>query len=544
MPQVLRKYQVEGVEGLRVALRRVRAAICVAPTGSGKTTLSANMIESAVSKGKRIIFLAHRKELIDQCSKRLDDQGIDHGVIKAGNRRVHPNLPVQVASLMTIFNRVKPRKDGQESLAPFRPPCDLFIIDECHRATAKSYAKILEFYPNVKLLGLTATPCRTDGRGLGELFQEMVQVSSPAELTEMKFLVPARVFTTPLTPDFSKVKKKRGEFDQAEQEKLVDKPKLVGNIYAHWKRLAADRQTVIFAASRRHALNITNAFLAAGERCEYLDGETPELERAAILARLERRQTQIVVNVGILTEGWDNPDISCVVLARATESLSLYLQMAGRALRPFPGKRDCLILDHGGNTMRHGFVTDDREWDLEGKKTGQVDVTSITTCKTCFAVFSNKSACPDCGTPVTKKLEAGGAGDGIPKEEEGELHEIDVKKQRAQEVTYLQEQLQIQQDRGYKPEYARVMFFKRFGRWPGKEHGIKKRFERVSHGNGKEDWKFTGWEFRGKLVSGAGAGGGREVLAGAGAADGHHANLRGLTQPAAMEAEHGNGIRI
>lgn len=544
MPQVLREYQAQGAQGLREAFRRVRAALCVAPTGSGKTTISASIIESAVAKGRRVIFLAHRKELIDQCSARLDDQGIDHGVIKAGNKRVHPNLPVQVASLMTIFNRVKPRKDGQQTLAEFRPPCDLFIIDECHRATAASYKKILEFYPEVKLLGLTATPCRTDGRGLGELFEEMVQVSSPAELTEMGFLVPARVFTTPLVPDFSKVKKKRGELDQGEVEKIVDKPRLIGDIYAHWKKLASDRQTVIFAASRTHAMKITNEFKAHGERCEYLDGETKEIVREAVLGRLQRRELQIVVNVGILTEGWDNPDISCVVLARPTESLALYLQMAGRALRPAPGKRDCLILDHGGNTMRHGFVTDDREWDLAGKKTGQSSVASITTCKTCFAVFSNKKVCPDCGADVgmPKDLSAAGAGR-VPEHEEGELHEIDMKAQRAQEVAYLQEQLRIQQEKGYKPEYWRVMFFKRFGRWPGKEHGIKKRWERVGDGHGKENYRFAGWEFRGQLVAG-GAGRGGEVLPRTGAADGHHADLRGLAQPAALEAEHRYGIRI
>ncbi len=527
MGQVLREYQVKGAEGLRAAFRRVRSTVCVAPTGSGKTTLAAHIIEGAINKGRKVIFLAHRKELIDQCSTRLDDQGIDHGIIKAGNRRRN-SLPVQVASLMTIFNRVKPRKDGQESFLAFRPACDLFIIDECHRATAASYKKILEFYPQAKLLGLTATPCRTDGRGLGELFEEMVQVSSPAELTELGYLVPARVFTTPLTPDFSKTKHKQGDFDQAEVEKLVDKPKLIGDIYGHWKKLAHDRQTVIFAASRRHALNIQIDFSSKGERCEYVDGETPEPERDAILGRLRRRETQIIVNVGILTEGWDNPDISCVVLARPTESLVLYLQMAGRALRPAPGKDDCIILDHGGNTMRHGFVTDEREWDLEGKASGQVDVTAITTCKKCFAVFSNKKVCPDCGAPTSEKLEPGAAGD-VPQSEEGELHEIDVKKQRATEAAYFEEQLRIQKQRDYKPNYARVMFFKRFGRWPSKEHGLKKRWERIDHGDGKQKFKFLGFEFGGELVAGSGGGdppGGGEVLPGAGAADGHSAGLR------------------
>lgn len=505
MPQELRDYQVEAIDELRGTFKSgFRSAVLVAPTGAGKTTIAAHIIEGALRNGRKVVFLAHRKELIDQCSKRLDDQDIDHGIIKAGNKRRN-GCDVQVASLMSLIHRVKPGDDELE-LGP-RYPADLFIIDECHRATAHSYLEILKCYPRAVLLGLTATPIRTDGRGLGQLFQTLVQASTPAELTERGYLVPARVFTTPMTPDFSKVKQKKGDFDQGEVERLVDKPKLIGDIYGHWKKLAGDRQTVIFAASCRHALHIKDDFLAKGARIEYLDGDTPERDRDAVLARLQRRDTQIVVNVGILTEGWDNPAISCVILARPTKSLTLYLQMAGRALRTDDGKVDCIILDHGGNTARHGFVTDEREWDLNGKKPPKVQIDSLTTCKTCFAVFAGKAACPECGAAA--RPAAVGSDGAIPKQEEGTLQEVDPRKQTQEEVLYFQEQLRLQEEKGYKENYARARFFEKYGRWPGRKHGLKKEWERTQDEHGTTKWKLKSWEFRPpgqKLVPGAGAG--------------------------------------
>lgn len=354
MGQQLREYQVKAKADCRAAFQEGhRSVILVCATGGGKTTVAASIIEDAKAKGKRIGFLAHRKELIEQCSKRLDDQGMDHGIIKAGNKRINPRLEIQVASIQTLVRRVVP-KEG-ELVPREKPVIDLFIIDECHRAEAATYKKVLSYYPKAAILGLTATPHRSDGRGLGDIFDVIVQSSTPAELTEMGFLVPARVFSTPMVPDFSKVSKKMGDFAQKEAEKLMDRPELIGDVYSHWKELAHDRQTVIFATSCVHAQHITRAFVDKGERAEYLDGETPEEIRTAILSRLERREAQIVVNVGILTEGWDNPEISCVILAVQTQSLVKYLQMAGRALRTaqWIGKVDCIILDHGGNTMRH-----------------------------------------------------------------------------------------------------------------------------------------------------------------------------------------------
>lgn len=500
MGQTLRDYQARAKQDLRAQYREGhRSGILVCPTGGGKTTVAASVIYDAIAKAKNAVFLAHRKELIEQCSNRLDDSGIDHGIIKAGNPRVNPSLQVQVASIQTLVRRVVP-KDG-ELLPREKPPVDLFIIDECHRAEAPTYKKVLSYYPNAAILGLTATPHRSDGRGLGDMFDFIVEASTPAELTERGYLVPARVFSTPLLPDFSKVKKKLGDFAQGEVEKLVDRPQLIGDIYGHWKEHAHDRQTVIFAASCIHAQHIARAFLDKGERAEYLDGDTPEEIRSAILARLDSGETQILVNVGILTEGWDNPKVSCVVLARPTESLVLYLQMVGRGLRTLPGedgwpkerwgerkKKDCIILDHGGNTVRHGFVTEAREWTLEGNKGQKSSHAKLITCPKCYAIFEGR-ACPDCGT-VPKAAEQIRAA--MPEQKEGKLQEINQTMQRQEEIRFFHEMLTRQKNNGYKTGYARVKFFERFKRWPGKEHGLKTKWEEYRDEQGTRRFRKLG----------------------------------------------------
>lgn len=498
MKQVMRDYQIQAIQDLRDTYASgIRSAALVLPTGGGKTTVAANIIDSAVAHGNRIAFLAHRKELIDQCSARLDEHGIDHGIIKAGNRRVN-SQPVQVASVQTLVRRVKPKQDGEE-LISYRQHFDIFIIDECHRALAKSYRDILDYWPEAVILGLTATPVRADGQGMGDLFESLVPASSPAELTEMGFLVPARVFTTPLTPSFDKVKHKGGEFDQNAVEAMLDKGQIIGDIYKHWSEIAPERQTVVFAVSRKHAMDICDEFVRQGVKAEYLDGETEESVREAILARVKSRETRVIVNVGILTEGWDNPEISCVILARPTESVGLYLQMAGRALRPAPwiGKVDCIIIDHGGNTARHGFVSDEREWSLEGSKKRKAtdNIKPVMTCRECFALYSGP-ACPECGTMPDRKQTAR---PGTPEEINGRLVEQNPALVRSAEKMFFEDCLQKQEMYGYRPSYAIMKFKDQFGHWPGKEIGLKKKWGMEKTENGKKHF-LAGYEYQGRFI--------------------------------------------
>lgn len=464
MGQTLRDYQVQAVTEARHSIREGwKRILMVLPTGSGKTTIACSgIIEPAVKKGCKIVFIAHRKELIDQCSTRLDEQGIDHGIIKAGNKRVALHLPVQVASVQTMVRRKK----------IFDP--DIIFIDEAHRAMAKSYITVMENYPNAIVIGLTATPFRLDGKGLGHMFDKIVAVSSPAELTEMGFLVPARVFSTPMLPSLEGVKKRGGDYAPDDMEKCVNNNSIIGGIYTHWSKYASDRLTVVFAVTRLHARKIMDEFVEHGISADYIDGEMAEAIRELKLKEFSSGRTRVMCNVGILTEGWDVPEVACVVLARPTQSVALYLQMAGRALRPHPksGKIDCIILDHGGNTMVHGFVTDDREFSLDGlafKDKGESDKI-IKTCEECFAIFSG-SLCPGCGHK-NKVKNMGGV-----KEVDGELVELDPKKELLEQKRYLHEMLRKQIHYDYKENYAATNFHHKYNRWPGKQLGVKPKWQ-------------------------------------------------------------------
>lgn len=459
--QTLRRYQTDAVQELRQLIRDgYRRILLVAATGSGKTTVACYMINSAAERDHRSIFLAHRKELIDQCSARLDGEGVDHGIIKAGNKRIAPHLPVQVASVLTLIKREKPE-------------AKIFIIDEAHRARAKSYMKVLESYPDSIVIGLTATPYRLDGKGLGDIFETIAQVSSVAELTQLGFLVPARVFSTPMMPSMKKVHKKRGDYDAKETADIVDRQSIIGDICGHWKKHAPGRCTICFAVTRVHARHIQDAFILNGVSAGYVDGSMRESQREEELARLASGHYDIMVNVGILTEGYDLPKVSCIILARPTASTALYLQMAGRGLRPWDNKTDCIILDHGGNTHVHGFVEDDRVYDLEGLKKADSNAektVKIKTCEECFNIYKG-TVCPECGH-VNKTR------DNQIKEEDGDLVELKFSDTFNEQKAYFYRCLMTQKQNGYKESYAAVRYKERYGRWPGKMLGVNPKWRR------------------------------------------------------------------
>ena len=391
-----RPYQIEAQQALRGFVQRgVRRIVLQCPTGGGKTIIAAFLIRSAVAKRKRVLFGAPRKELVNQCSNKLDLLGIHHGIVMSRHSRCLPSLPVQVASIPTLVRRLDNRSWD----------FDLIIMDECHRSLAATHMKILEAFPKAVVIGLTATPERSDGRGLGEFYQAMVQASTVQKLTELGNLVPSRVWA-PSRPDLTGVRIARGDYDETDLAELMNRPDLVGNIPRHWKELAANRTTVAFAVNIRHSIHIRDSFRAAGVRAEHLDGTTPDRERDTILERLASGDIQVVSNVGILTEGWDCPLASCCILARPTMSTGLYQQMVGRVLRPSSGKPDAIILDHAGCVHEHGMPDEDRQYSLEGskrkrKKPGQRNTPRAQTCEKCFAAFPmGTRKCPGCGWSV------------------------------------------------------------------------------------------------------------------------------------------------
>ena len=354
----LRPYQLEVVEQLgRIDERRV---IVVAPTGSGKTIIAAEIIRRAVASGQRVLVLAHRVEIIKQTSEKLFAHGIQSGIIQAGFA-TRPDEPVQVASIQTLWMRaVKMRKMEL-------PQADLLIIDECHHAPAQTYQKIIDAYPNAVLIGLTATPCRGDGRGLGGIFHRIIECPQVADLIDQQFLVKTIAYAPVTQPDLKGVKTVAGDYVESQLAQRMDRDDLVGDIITHWHKFGERRKTVCFATGVQHSMHIAAEFVKAGVRAEHLDGATPRIERDAILARLASGETEVVSNCMVLTEGWDMPEVACCILARPTKKMGLYRQMVGRILRPAENKQNAIVLDHAGTVFRHGFVEDRVEWTLRSR---------------------------------------------------------------------------------------------------------------------------------------------------------------------------------
>jgi len=331
------------------------------------------------------MFVAHRKELIDQTVAAFVRLGVtDIGVIRAGDKRSNPVAMLQIASIQTLARRTQEIE------------LDLIVIDEAHRAVAKSYtAHLFERHPKAIIIGLSATPIRSDGRPLGSHFDELVIGARYSELIEAGAIVEPRVYSTPILPDLSSVRTTAGEFNLEDLEAAVNKGALIGNLLTEWQKHPTQR-TVAFAVSVRHSLAIVETFRQAGVAAEHLDGTTPELERAAILARLASGETTLVSNVGVLCEGWDLPSCKTLILARPTKSLGLYMQMGGRIFRPWESATP-IVLDHGGNVDRHGLPHVDRDWKLNEKPKKPGEAPS-KICKACYAyVRAGAKVCPYCG---------------------------------------------------------------------------------------------------------------------------------------------------
>jgi DNA repair protein RadD len=399
MTDTLRPYQVDTVDDIESAIAAgERRILLVAPTGSGKTVIASEIITRFTQRYRPALVLAHRLEIITQTSGKLHGCGIRHGIIKAGFSP-RPMERVQVASVQTFWVR------AMRSDAMLLPPADLLIVDECHHATATTWRKIIAAYPDAVLIGLTATPCRGDGRGLGGIFTCMIEAPQVPELIEQGYLVKSRVYA-PVTPNLRGVHTRAGDYVENELADRMNDAKLIGDIVTHWHKFGERRRTVAFAVNVAHSLHIRDEFVRSGVRAEHLDGETPKDERDAILSRLASGETELVTNCMVLTEGWDMPEVGCAILAHPTKRMGLFRQMIGRVLRPADGKPDAIILDHSGAVYEHGLPEDPVEWTLdpERRATSPTHTARLTTnisklieCSQCGALRLGGQPCPHCG---------------------------------------------------------------------------------------------------------------------------------------------------
>lgn len=410
-----RPYQSTGIDEIRDSWKTGnRRVLYVLPTGGGKTITFSVVTRNIAQSGKRVWILVHRIELLRQTYRDVTALGIDCGIV---NPQYSPNVhaPVQVAMVQTMKNR-----QGRY------PRPHAIIIDEAHHATAGTWRHILEEQPQAFCLGVTATPIRTDGQGLGinygGMFHDMIIGPQIYELIEDGYLVEPRVKRPPTQIDLSEVQiKKSGDYDLFKLAEVMDKPTITGDAVDHYRRYADGQPCVVFCVNVAHAKHVAAQFKAAGYRAESVDGTTDDTVRSQILGGLATGAVQVVTSCDIISEGTDIPAISCAILLRPTQSTALYLQQVGRALRPMyaegfdtktregrmaaikhgPKPNGALILDHVGNVFLHGLPQIHRDWSLAGmgkRKKGKTAEKPPVQCSACYAAFDSKlAACPQCG---------------------------------------------------------------------------------------------------------------------------------------------------
>lgn len=512
----VREYQATAIERVREVIRAgYRRVLLVIATGGGKTFTSGKIIANTVLNGQCAIFLAHRKELIEQCSETLEDLGIDHGVIKRDHPRRDRSKKVQVASIQTLINRD-------------HWPARLIVIDEAHRSVAQTYVKLIDRYDDPIVLGLTATPYRRDGQPLGRKYHDdgieigfgfdaIVEVITTQELVDAGYLINPTVFGC-ANPDVSRLKVgSKGDYSQQSASKAVQKTIMHGEIITNWARICGestgaetiwgevpidsngdeirgelfindasgktrrkvlhtncDACTVAFLPTIEDSRRLAEQFKAAGVPAAHVDGETPEKERKRILDDLRDRKIYVVCNVDILTEGWDLPHLECVIGARITRSKSLFKQMGGRLMRPDDDKRFAYLLDHANWTRMHGFLSDPTDHSLEGreKRTRKGDSESPTKeCPKCGSLYPLMTrVCEECGYEFPARETIFTDEDLVELNGKRISSGSEVALEIRQKAFNLLAKRCVEEKRN--PKQAEYLFFKEFGEWPTRETGI------------------------------------------------------------------------
>lgn len=474
----LRPYQQAGVQGIRQSFAaKNRAVLYVLPTGGGKTFTFSYISNGVQRRGRRVLILVHRKELLIQASMSLAKLGIMHALIAQGPHireiqrqhmvelrtcAVDQSARVAVASVDTLINRMSRI-----------PPPDMIICDEAHHCVAgNKWGRIVEYYDNSRLLGVTATPVRTDGKGLGKhaggMFDDMVLGPTINELIEQGHLLRPTVYAPPTPFDPKGLRRSRGEYVKSELQKRFDehKKQIVGDAVDHYQQHAGGLPFIAFCISVKDAEDVAAAFRARGLRVQSIDGSMHDAERRGLINGLATGKLDGLTSCDLISEGTDIPVVGCGIMLRPTESESLFIQQAGRILRPYPGQTEAILLDHVGNVgqfkdgifeVKHGLPDADREWTLDGRTPGakrEASETSVRVmqCQTCYATFLPAPRCPHCGTPVefrTREIE----------QVEGSLQRISPEEARRQKIARRIEQgtaetfedlVKIGQSRGYK----------------------------------------------------------------------------------------------
>jgi superfamily II DNA or RNA helicase len=384
----LRPYQIHAIASTyQLFAQKVKSVLVCVPTGGGKTTIAAEIVQRAVKKQSKVLFIAHREELITQAHARLAKFGILAGIMMGKyNDKYHD---VIVGSVQTLVRRELPKD------------INLIIIDEAHHATSDGYVKIIQNYPNAYVIGLTATPERMDGKSLQNIFQELVEVISINDLIKEGFLVESKTFAAKESvgqKELKEIKTVNGDYNSGALYEKFNKPTLYKGVVENYLKHSNNKKAIVFNINCEHSRKTCEEFNNQGVKAMHLDADVDSKTRKQILDDFAANKFNVLCNVGILTEGYDLPAIETVILNRATKSVSLYFQMIGRGLRPYGNKKHCLVIDHGNNWLTHGFVTHEREWQWKGRKKKGTGAFPVKECKDCGEiVHAAIPICPSCG---------------------------------------------------------------------------------------------------------------------------------------------------
>lgn len=447
-PKTLRPHQARAIEAIRQSLGKGnRRVVCQGPTGFGKTLTAAKVIEGALDKGNRVIFTAPAVSLIDQTVKAFENEGIrDIGVMQANHPRTDTLARVQVASVQTLARREI-------------PDAALVIVDECH-LRAKVIEDLMDSRDDVFFIGLSATPW---AKGMGRRWQDLVIPCTIGELIEAGYLSQFTAYA-PDIPDMTGVKVSKGDYAEGDAAEVMQGNALMASVVETWLEKGENRPTLLFGVNRAHAKALSDEFERAGVATAYVDAFTDTVERSLIERRFRAGEVKIACSVRTLTTGVDWP-VSCIIDAAPTKSEMLHVQKIGRGLRVNPGTEDLLILDHAGNSLRNGLVTDIHHDTLDRTAPGERQERKPSEklpkeCANCAALHTGLT-CPFCGherKPVS----------GV-ETVDGELVELTparAKADKSEKQRFYSMALWMADQRGYKRGWAANKYRERFDVWP------------------------------------------------------------------------------
>lgn len=443
-------HQADAVAGIEGAWASGTRSVCYQlPTGGGKTRVFRTIVDNHAS-GKKIVYvMAHTRALINQLSEELNDAGVRHGMIAAGYPYISHR--VQICSIQTLVRRV-------EGL----PDPDLVIIDEVHHVKCKSYLSVIKRWPAAKILGVTATPRRPDGKPLSDIIERLITGPTMRFLIDNGYLSDY-VYFAPDDVDMAGTHMRGGDYVTSEAVAKVDRRVIIGSAIDHYREHANHCPAIASCASIQHAEHVAQEFRDAGYGAVAIHSKKEQTEIKRAVLGLKDGTNNVLCQVDLLGEGVDMPYAQALIGLRPTNSEVVFLQHAGRILRSAKGKSDAIFLDHVGNWQRHGLPDDDRIWSLAGRMQRETGISKYKRCPDCVRpVPTATRVCPYCGHQWTETAEAVQR---MPHEVEGELVNVKGRSQRqglvlriAREAHSLKQAVGIAKSMGYKHTEAYVVW--------------------------------------------------------------------------------------